>query len=488
MTSGPAAPRRVLQNWLWLVGAQVLVRLVALGYKVFLARTLGPDGYGHYAWVLTTVLLFSLLVEAGFNRLLIRDIARDPERGPALLGAVTRIRAWLAGAALGIMLATFLVVPTDRAHLLGLAIAGLTLFIGAAALTFDAAFYAAEQARFSGVGQVLVTVLGAGLGVAAVLAGLGLPGLFVAVVGAELARVFYLYRRLGTIRLRPVWRLATSLRPLVRDALPYALLAVLGMIYFRVDTVMLGSLRGDAETGVYTAAFKLFEVLMFVPGTLAAVILPRMARYHDEDSARLSASHVRLTRLLFVAAVPITAALWVGSPLIIQVLFGAPYAESAPVLRLLAVTFLFHCLHTANATLVLSGTVLAPVVWLSVLTAGMNVALNAYFIPRYGAVAAAATTLASEILSWVVFTAFIQWRIVRLTGWGGAMVRPAVAAALAALAGWALWASPVVAGIACAAVYVAACALLGAVNRADVALLRRASVDEGGEPAPVDLA
>lgn len=488
MTPGPAPPRQVLRNWLWLVGAQVLVRLVALGYKVFLARRLGPDGYGQYAWVLTTVLLCSIIVEAGFNRLVIRDVARDPTRGPALVGAVARVRGWLAGAVFGLMLGTFLVVPTERTHFLGLAIVGLTLFLYAAGMTWDAAFYAAERVRFSGVGQIIVTVLGAAFGVAAILAGLGLPGLFVGVVVAEAVRVGYLYVRLGRIDLRPAWRPRLPLRPLLHDALPYALLAIFGVIYFRIDTVMLGPLRGDAETGVYTAAYKLFEVLMFVPGTLAAVVLPRMARYHADDLPRLQASHARLTRLLFAVAVPITAALWLESDHIIALLFGAEYAASAPVLRVLAITFLFHCLHTANATLVLSGTVLAPVVWLSLLTAGTNVILNVLFIPRYGATAAALTTLASEWLSWVLFTAFIHMRVVRLTGWGGAMWRPGAAAIMAALTGWALWSSPPAAYAGAAVVYVGASAMLGVLTREDLALFKRAPAEEQTPESPVDLA
>lgn len=485
--TAPASARAVLRNWAWLLGAQVLVRVVALGYKVFLARALHAEGYGLYAWVLATVALFSMLSEAGLNRLLIRDIGREPERGPGLVSAVTRLRLGLAALAFAVMVGVFLVTPTDRAHFVGLCIAGATLFLGAAGLTFDAALYGIEQARYSGVGQILVTVAGAVFGVAAVLLGLGLPGLFASVGLAEGVRVAYLYARLGRCGLRPAWDQRIPLAGVLRDAVPYAALGVLGMVYFRIDTVMLAPMRGDAEAGIYTVAFKLFEVLLFVPGTLAAVVLPRMARYHTDDADRLRASHIRLTRLLAGAAVPVAVGLWVASPLLVETLFGAEYAASVPVLRLLAVTFVFHCLHTPNATLVLSGSVLAPVVWLSVYTAGCNVLLNAYFIPRYGAPAAAATTLASEIISWVIFTAFIHQRIVRLHGWSGALARPAVAAAGAAVVGFALRDHALVALCSAGAAYALLCGVCGVVGREDVALLRRGPASGAAGADPVDL-
>ena len=492
MAPSPAPPRRVLLNWLWLFTAQVLVRLVALGYKVFLARALGVAGYGLYAWVVTTVMVFTLLVEAGMNRLLIRDVARQPERGPGLMGAVARVRLVFAAVAFVAMLGVFLVVPTQDGQLLGLAIVGITLFIGAGSLTFDAGFYAAEEARFSGVAQVIVTVTAALLGVAAVLLHLGLPGLFAGVVASQLLQAAYLYFRLQDVHLRPDWDAILPWRPLLRDALPYALLGALNVLYFRIDTVMLQPLRGSEETGIYTAAFKLLEVMLFVPGTLAAVILPRMARYHQEDTDRLRASHLRLTRLLFGVGLPVSAALWLFSPWIIATLYGPEYAAATPVLRVLAGAFLFYCLQTPNATLVLSGSVLAPVVWLSVGTTLFNVVLNVVFIPAYGARAAAATTVASDALSWIVFTAFIHWRVTSLRGWGGAMLRPACAGAAAGLAYWlchgAERITPVQGALIACSVYVVCSLLAGVVTRADVALLRRPPEQAAAWDDPVDLA
>lgn len=481
----------MLFNWLWLVQAQVVVRIVALGYKVFLARTLGPAGYGQYAWVVTTVLVFTIVVEAGLNRLLIRDVARAPERGRALLGRILQLRLGLAGAAFVLMLATFSLVPTDAPHFRGLIVVGLTLAIAAGALTFDAAFYATEHARYSGNGQVLVTVVSAALGVAAVLLGFGLPGLYVTVVLSQLVQALYLWQRLARLDLRPAWTGGEALGRLLRDAAPYAILGVLGVIYFRIDTVMLQPMRGDAETGVYTAAFKLLEVLLFVPGTLAAVIMPRMARYHTDDHARLRESHLRLTRLLAAAAVPITVALWVLSPWIVRVFYGEAFAPAALVLRWLALAFLFHCLHTPNATLVLSGTVLAPVVWISIGTTACNVVLNALFIPRYGATAAAAATLASEVVSWGAFTLYIHRRLVRLDGWGAA-VGPTAAAAggglLVLVLAAQLGAPPAALLVAGGVAYAAAAAALGVVRREDLALIRHAPPAEPAAPEELDLA
>ena len=45
-------------------------------------------------------------------------------------------------------------------------------------------------------------------------------------------------------------------------------------LYSYIDGVMLGVVRGDAETGVYSAAYKVYEGFSYAPSVLAALSLP----------------------------------------------------------------------------------------------------------------------------------------------------------------------------------------------------------------------
>ena len=112
-------------------------------------------------------------------------------------------------------------------------------------------------------------------------------------------------------------------------------------LYNYIDTVMLGVLRGDVETGLYSAAYRLYEGLSNIPAVLQAVLMPRLALHFVQDRGR----HRRLARTglltAVLVAVPTTAgALFVAGP-IVRLLFGEAYVLSAGVFRILSLGFLF---------------------------------------------------------------------------------------------------------------------------------------------------
>ncbi len=89
---------------------------------------------------------------------------------------------------------------------------------------------------------------------------------------------------------------------------------------------------------------------------------------------------------------------------IVRLLYGAEYAHSAAVLRLLAVAVFLIFVDTANTMLLYSGDELGKVLVLSLGTTAANVLLNLILIPRYSYNGAAVATIASTALSLLIFT------------------------------------------------------------------------------------
>ena len=66
---------------------------------------------------------------------------------------------------------------------------------------------------------------------------------------------------------------------------------------------MLGILSTDADTGLYNAAYRVYEGLTYVPAILSAVLTPRLSREYVTDRAR----HRALARLGLVSSVALAA-------------------------------------------------------------------------------------------------------------------------------------------------------------------------------------
>jgi len=92
--------RNIINNTLWLLSGTVLQRCLGVFVGIWVARYLGPDQYGLLSYAAAFVSLFVPFTSLGLNRIVIRDLVRDPSCRDETLGTVFVLR----------FLATFLMV------------------------------------------------------------------------------------------------------------------------------------------------------------------------------------------------------------------------------------------------------------------------------------------------------------------------------------------------------------------------------------------
>jgi O-antigen/teichoic acid export membrane protein len=158
-------------------------------------------------------------------------------------------------------------------------------------------------------------------------------------------------------------------------------------------------MRTDVETGLYTAAYRVYEGLTYAPSVIAAVLTPRLSELFVSDRARHR--RVALWGLAGSVALALTigiAAFGLSAPLIVW-LFGPAFVGAVRPFRVLclglACVFAIWVLHaiaiSVNAERLLVKTALAGL--------AVNVGLNLYVIPRMGANGAALATVVGEFVS-----------------------------------------------------------------------------------------
>jgi O-antigen/teichoic acid export membrane protein len=189
---------------------------------------------------------------------------------------------------------------------------------------------------------------------------------------------------------------------LQRRALPFGAFVIVLQLYNYVDTVMLGVMRGDAETGLYSAAYRLYEGLAHVPSIITVVLMPRLAREFVTDPKRhrrIAAGGMAIAVGLGIPAAFVTYG-WAAVPF--DLLYDAAFAPAAEVLQILGAGFVvvypLAVLHavaiSANAERLLLLTALVG--------CSVNVAANLVLIPSYGMYGAAVATVGGEIVSLLV--------------------------------------------------------------------------------------
>lgn len=397
--------RRAARNALWLLLAQGGVRLLSFVVGTLLARALGVSDFGTYTFVMTYTSYFGILADAGLGRFLIRDVARDRAAAGTYLSQITALRLALAAAAYVLMLLLAVATRSTPERLALIAVAGASLFTGAVAGAVASAFTAREEMRVSALFTLLSSGATALFVLAALAADAGLAGTVVAVTLANLPPLLFvlaLWRRQEPL---PAPRVSLSFwwRAL-RASYAYALLGVIGVVYFRVDSLMLTWMRGPEANGIYQAAYRLLDAITDAPGVIVAAMFPAMARLHRQSRAELRRAYLTVLVVLTLLGIPVMLALLLFAGPVIHLLYGTAYAPSASVLRLLAVAVFLIFVDTANTMLLYSGDELGTVLAFSLVTTAANVLLNLILIPRYSYNGAAVATIASTVLSLCIFT------------------------------------------------------------------------------------
>lgn len=167
--------------------------------------------------------------------------------------------------------------------------------------------------------------------------------------------------------------------------------ALFSLLYLRLDIIMLEYYTNLNETGFYTMASRFFELALIVPMVITIYLLPRISRTQEKLNFQSLLQNTVIGLIVFIL-------FWFLSEPLVYLLLGEHFSTSLVVLKILLLgipillvnNYLFtHMVATNHAPLY------AKITGLMVL---VNFILNMVFIPTFGTIAAALSTLATEFI------------------------------------------------------------------------------------------
>jgi len=238
------------------------------------ARQLGASAYGQYAGFVAASGMASVAFSLGLNTWLLREVARKPRSSRDLLGSALLIETLLG---LPWILAVSLLMPKLDADAFPVSLMALI----ALAIWLDALFMAGLSA-LKGLMRSGTTALSLWLS-----RGLRLRG--VALLAWQGHRIGVLYAGAavvaGAVSIllivgRPGFTIprgwADSLGRVGSEVAPFAVSAVLIMVYMRADVTIVAITLDKQATGLYSSASSLMSALFFIPNAIYSVAIPAL--------------------------------------------------------------------------------------------------------------------------------------------------------------------------------------------------------------------
>jgi O-antigen/teichoic acid export membrane protein len=424
-----------------------VAQLLEYGYRFALARGLGPEGFGTFsqgrAVLMAAAALASLGLGIGVKRFVAheRNAGRNAEARRAYEdGSKTIVVAAVLGGLAMFLLARPLASVLHNAALVDplrvLAI-GLPFLVGLDYITRVAEAF--RSFRPSVVARQWVDpTLRLVSGLALLAAGASLTvlfGAFAASTAVAFAVAVVLVGRIDALR-EASPAPTSQLGPLLRFSLPVAFGGVLYGFAERVDILMIGLYRPEADVGFYAAASALARVQI----VLAAAMIPVFSTLGAEAAGRDDRDEItRLMRLacrwMLILALPVAVATMLFARGALSLLFGPEYEVAAPTLRWLVAAYLIPTLAGPVGLFLDS---LGKTHWSlanMIVRTGLNVLLNLVFIPRWGIVGAAFATTAALWISVVLYRTQLAG-LVSLAGTYAGWTRPLLVLAAASGVGW----------------------------------------------------
>jgi O-antigen/teichoic acid export membrane protein len=433
--------RKILTNTAAQIGGKLSTVLVSILLVNLLTNYFNTGEVGLYNKIYNYLSIFATLADAGLYAIAVRELSRcrdDREATERISGNVLAIRT-ASGAviiALALGIALFLDGYNSPLALASIFVTGVFTLLG----LVNSSILSLLQAHLDTGFSFVSTTVGKLANFAAIVAiiAIGFPKsvidlnpearwwAFVAVMAAGLLGNLVMTAMLwwhARGRYTLVWRYdRATAGALLRESAPYGLALVLGVIYFKVDVVMISLLEpaslADHSIGLYSVPMKILEVGIMFATLFLNSMLPVFSRAADSgDHASLARSARRAYLLLFALGAGLGAGLFAVGQDFLLVLATGDYVyppgggySSYDVFRVSGAFFVFSFIGQLATFLLVSHKRQSLLLWINAIIALVNIAGNALLIPMYSFYGSAVMTVVSQGLL-MAASLFFAWRV-----------------------------------------------------------------------------
>ncbi|MEJ2589556.1 MAG: oligosaccharide flippase family protein [Deltaproteobacteria bacterium] len=365
---------------------------VSLGLTFVIARVLGPGKFGAYSYILTVASLFLILQDGGYKTLLFREKTLPSE---SLGSYQEKLLSWAMGhsilvSIIGIVFLCFL----PARYRWGL-VAAFTCFALQSGVNF-----ASSELRGKGLfarealWQGTVRTLSAGGILIAISLTTADPWIVFAGWAVGLLAALFI----SPVRWpRPLFG-GYRINHIRRACLGFLAIDAATTVYFRSDIILLEYLTGDPSVvGQYAAAFRFLDGIIMFAAPLGLIWFRKLRLVHA-DYARFRSLMMQMSAVTLLAGILI---IFIGTYLrsnIVFWTFGRGYQQAATLLPWLLAALVFLLPNGVLTQSAIAQNMERLYAFAAAGGAGLNIGLNLIFIPIYGALGAAWTTILTEIL------------------------------------------------------------------------------------------
>lgn len=398
--------RKIAKNTSVLLISQIISYIFTFFITLYSARYFGATTFGIWAIALSITGIFGIFADMGLGTLMVREVARDMSLADKYISNIVLIKIVLSFLMFGLIIITSNIIGYPEIVKNVIYIVTISVIISSFTGVLGAIFQVSEKMEYLAISTILSSVII--LSGTAIMIFYKLDIIFFALLNIISSGLISVYTLIIYLRKFPLPEIKIDFsfwKPTIKEAWPFGIAALSGMIYTYIDSVMLSVIQGAEVVGWYNAAYRLMMVLLFIPTAVNIAIFPVMSQFYTYSKDSLKLMNEKYFKYMIILGIPLGAGITILADKIILLIFGSGYAQSITALQILiwtivvsfAVAPFMQLLQSINKQLILTK--------ISVLSAIINIILNLVLIPKFSYIGASFATLIASIVAVVYVTA-----------------------------------------------------------------------------------
>lgn len=381
----------------WLIAGKVVQMVLSLFVGIFTARYLGPGNYGLINYGMAYVTFFTALCNLGLNSVIIKDFIDYPEEQGEAIGSSILMR--LVSSILSAITIVGIVCIVDAGEPTTIFVVALCS-VGAIFHVFEIInywFQAQYKSKITAIATLFAYIAMSMYKIVLLILEKNIFWFaFATSVDYIVIAVFLLlaYKKFNGPKLKFSFRKSKAL---LQSSYHYIFSSMMVAIYAQTDRLMLKQIIGDSEVGYYSTATAICSMWVFVLAAIIDSMYPSILRLYGKDEKAFDKKNRQLYAIVFYTSFVVSAVFLLLGDFIVELLYGAEYRPSVPVLKIATWYTAFSYLGVARGAWIVSEGKQKYLKYMNGAAVVVNVFLNLALIPAMGASGAALASLITQI-------------------------------------------------------------------------------------------
>jgi len=400
--------RKVARNTFFLSASQIVARTIGLFYFIFLARRLGVETFGVYNFTLAFIYNFVPVADFGIERLVLRDIARQPDKSQFYFSRLLSLKFLLAVGALVVAIVLGMVLGQSRQQIFYFSIFGIALIPQSLIYLITSLQNAREKMEYMAVANIGIISLTAFIGASFFQLGLSLSWVLFAYFLANLVVCGVFFFKLTSWNLKLEWVIDKKFwRQALSQSWVFGVILILAVFYLRISLVLIGILKDSYSTGIYGSVFKFVEAGILIPQSLALALFPLSSKLLVSDKKRLVEIYKKGLVILFFGGLGVCLVMFFGAKFIIPLVYGEEYLQAIPIFSILGLAMVLFFVNALPGNIIHNSPQVKRFLPWAFLNFLVAVGLCLFLIPRYSIIGAAWAVVGGELFGLVINNLYV---------------------------------------------------------------------------------